>query len=81
MANTSGLMKKGAPPPREASANVIAGDPRKEEERKQPLQVKIPQDVHQAFSARAGQEFGFTGGSKTKLFLAMWEAYVADDRQ
>lgn len=81
MANTSGLLKKGAPPAREASSNVIAVDPRKEEERKQPLQVKIPQSVHQAFSARAGEEFGFTGGSKTKLFLAMWEAYSAQDQK
>lgn len=77
MANTSSLLKKGAPPSRETSPNVIAVDPRKDEGRKQPLQVKIPQDVHQAFSARAGEEFGFTSGSKTKLFLAMWEAYNA----
>ena len=77
MANTSQLMKKGAPPRREATANVIAVDPRPEEGRKQPLQVKIPPDVHKAFSARAGEEFGFTSGSKTKLFLAMWEAYTA----
>ena len=76
MANTSSLLKKGAPPPRSASPNVIAVDPRKGEDRKQPLQVKIPQEVHQAFSSRAGEEFGFTSGSKTKLFLAMWEAYT-----
>ncbi len=77
MANTSGLLKKGAPPSREPSSNVIEVDPRKDEGRKQPLQVKIPQDVHTAFSARAGEEFGFTSGSKTKLFMAMWEAYSA----
>lgn len=77
MANTSGLLKKGTPPARAGSSNVIAVDPRKDEGRKQPLQVKIPQEVHQAFSSRAGEEFGFTSGSKTKLFLAMWEAYTA----
>ena len=27
------------------------------------------------FSARAGAEFGFMKGSKTRLFLAMWKAY------
>ena len=75
MANTSSLLKKGAPPAREPAASVIEADPRREEGRRQPLQVKIPQEVHQAFSARAGKEFGFTSGSKTKLFLAMWEAY------
>ena len=77
MANTTGLAKKGAPPVREASTSVIRSDPRVDEARKQPLQVKIPADVHTAFSARAGEEFGFTSGSKTKLFLAMWEAYIS----
>ena len=75
MANTAGLTKKGAPPARDASVSVIHSDPRAEEGRKQPLQVKIPMDVHTAFSARAGEEFGFTSGSKTKLFMAMWDAY------
>ena len=77
MANTSSLLKKGAPPERASASNVIESDPRPDEGRKQPLQVKIPQDVHQAFSARAGEEFGFTGGSKTKLFLAMWASYIS----
>ena len=83
MANTAGLLRKGAPPARErsgtgaAAPSVIEADPRRDEGRKQPLQVKIPPDVHAAFSVRAGEEFGFTGGAKTKLFLAMWEAYTA----
>ena len=80
MANTAGLIRKGAPPARERARlapSVIEADPRKEEGRKQPLQVKIPPEVHAAFSVRAGEEFGFTGGAKTKLFLAMWEAYTA----
>lgn len=77
MANTSGLLRKGAPPRRNAGTpDAVTADPRKEEGRKQPLQVKIPAEVHAAFSARAGQEFGHTGGAKTKLFLAMWEAYT-----
>lgn len=77
MANTTGLLRKGPPPRREPGArSVIEADPRAEEGRKQPLQVKIPPEVHAAFSARAGEEFGFTGGAKTKLFLAMWDAYT-----
>ena len=35
----------------------------------------VPPDVFDAFSARAGEEFGFTKGAKSRLFLAMWEAY------
>ena len=78
MANTTGLMRKGTPPKRDkTTSNVVTVDPRKDEGRKQPLQVKIPAEVHAAFSARAGEEFGHTGGAKTKLFLAMWEAYTA----
>ena len=78
MANTSGLLRKGPPPAREpATRSMIEADPRRDEGRKQPLQVKIPPEVHAAFSARAGEEFGFTGGAKTKLFLAMWEAYTS----
>lgn len=79
MADTSKLLRpqtrKGAPPKRETTLNVVSADPRPIEGRKQPLQVKIPADVHAAFSARAGEEFGHTGGAKTKLFLAMWEVY------
>lgn len=77
MANTTKLMRKGAPPRREAPAlNVVGADPRPDEGRKQPLQVKVPAEVYEAFSRRAGEEFGFTGGAKTKLFLAIWEAYA-----
>lgn len=79
MADTSKLMRpasrKGAPPARETSLSVVAADPRPEEAKKQPLQVKIPSEVHAAFSERACAEFGHVGGAKTKLFLAMWEAY------
>jgi hypothetical protein len=35
----------------------------------------VPPEVFEAFSARAGEEFGFSKGAKSQLFLAMWEAY------
>jgi hypothetical protein len=80
MADTSKLARpanrKGAPPERDSSLSVVTADPRPAEGKKQPLQVKIPAEVHAAFSARAGEEFGHTGGAKTKLFLAMWDAYI-----
>jgi hypothetical protein len=74
MANTS-LLKKGAPPPREKAANIIEADPRKDEAKNKPLQVMIPPEVFDAFSAKAGETFGFSKGSKSQLFMAMWEAY------
>ena len=67
---------KGAPPSAEEAADVTA-DPRataaKAEQR--PLQVRVPRDVFEEFSERAGREFGFTHGAKKKLFLKMWAAY------
>lgn len=74
MANTS-ILKKGAPPPREKATNVIQADPRPSEVKNKPLQVMVPPDVFEAFSARAGEEFGFSKGAKSQLFMAMWEAY------
>ena len=74
MANTSAL-KKGTPPPREKNRNLIQTNPRPLEEKNKPLQLMVPPEVFLAFSARAGDEFGFTKGSKSRLFLAMWEAY------
>ena len=45
------------------------------EEKNKPLQLMVPPEVFLAFSALAGDEFGFTKGSKSRLFLAMWKAY------
>lgn len=72
--NTSAL-RKGAPPPRQRTASVIAADPRVPEGKNKALQLMVPPDVFLEFSARAGQEFGFTKGAKSRLFLAMWDAY------
>ena len=72
--NASAL-RKGAPPPRAATKSPIDADRRPAEGKNKPLQLMVPPDVFEAFSARAGQEFGFSKGSKSRLFLAMWEAY------
>lgn len=85
MANTS-ILKKGAPPARETVENVIQADPRPSEgkakpaEKNKPLQLMVPPEVFEAFSARAGGEFGFSKGSKSQLFLAMWDAYQSVKR-
>ena len=68
-------LRKGTPPKREMTENPIAADPRPPEGKNKPLQLMVPPDVFDAFSARAGEEFGFTKGAKSRLFLAMWEAY------
>lgn len=79
MANTS-ILKKGAPPQREKTTNVIQADPRKSEGKNKPLQVMVPPEVFDAFSARAGETFGYSKGSKSQLFMAIWDAYSSMKR-
>lgn len=73
--NLTKLKGKGAPPPADLEADVIAEDMRPEKEPDRPLQVRIPQSIFEEFSERAGREFGFTQGAKKQLFLKMWQAY------
>ena len=75
MANTSALKKKGEPPRRANNRNLIQTNPRSRKGKNKPLQLMVPPEVFLAFSARAGAEFGFIKGSKSRLFLAMWNAY------
>ena len=75
MANTSALKKKGQPPRREDNPNLIHTNPRSRRPKNKPLQLMVPPEVFLAFSARAGAEFGFIKGSKSRLFLAMWKAH------
>lgn len=75
MANTSALKKKGRPPRRDDNPNMIQTNPRARRPKNRPLQLMVPPEVFLEFSARAGEEFGFTKGSKSRLFLAMWKAY------
>ena len=79
MANTS-ILKKGAPPRRDKAENVIKADPRPSEGKNKPLQVMVPPSVFEAFGARAGEEFGFSKGAKSRLFMAMWSAYQSMNR-
>lgn len=70
---------KGAPPLAEAASDVIAEDTREEHVALKPLQVRIPKDVFEEFSERAGREYGFSHGAKKQLFLKMWKAYKAQN--
>lgn len=75
MSVNASVLRKGAPPPRSGTESLIDADRRPAEEKNKPLQLMVPPGVFEAFSARAGQEFGFTKGAKSRLFLAMWDAY------
>jgi len=75
MANTSAL-RKGAPQARSATKDVTKADPRPVEGKNKPLQVMVPPEVFDAFSTKAGEQFGFNKGSKSQLFMAMWANYM-----
>jgi hypothetical protein len=68
-------LKKGLPPKREQMMQNILTDPRSENVKNRPLQLMITPEVFRAFSAKAGEEFGFSKGSKSLLFLKMWTMY------
>lgn len=79
MVDTRALKKKGVPPPRQtAEPTVIHADPRPDDGKNKPLQFMVPPRVADEFSAEAGAVFGFNKGAKSKLFLALWEAYKAN---
>ena len=75
---STSALRKGDPPARTKKArNSIDTDSKPAEGKNRALQLMVPPDVFVAFSARAGQEFGFTKGAKSRLFLAMWDSYKA----
>lgn len=72
-------LKKGLPPKREEAKQNLLEDPRIEKAKNKPLQLMTPPDIFRAFSARAGEEFGFSKGAKSLLFLKMWEIYKKNE--
>ena len=71
---------KGAPPPVDATPDVIADDPRATPEPEKALQFRVPKSVHDAFGEEAGKRFGFSHGSKKRLFMELWNTYKAQTR-
>lgn len=68
---------KGSPPPADIAPDVTSDNARAARPALRPLQVRIPADIFEEFSERAGREFGFSHGAKKRLFLKMWKAYKA----
>lgn len=69
--------RKGMPPSVNNVTDVTADNLRAGKPALRPLQVRIPVDIFEDFSERAGREFGFSHGAKKQLFLKMWKAYKA----
>jgi len=67
--------KSGGPPPENDAPANTDQPPRDKMEATKPLQFRVPQSVFDEFSLMAGQEFGFSKGSKVSLFLKIFEEH------
>ena len=77
---------KGAPPPPEQLRTVKGSPPRETNEnlsdslREKPvakakIEFSVPEGLLNEFAQEAGRRFGFKKGSKSNLFVALWEEY------
>lgn len=77
---------KGAPPPPEQLRTVKGSPPRETNEnlsdslRERPvakakIEFSVPEGLLNEFAQEAGRRFGFKKGSKSNLFVALWEEY------
>ena len=65
---------KGAPPaPEQTNDNLRKA--RSGNQRKGSIQFSVPVELRDEFALEAGRRFGFKKGSKSDLFVAMWEDY------
>ncbi|MCU7879195.1 MAG: hypothetical protein KZQ66_17260 [Candidatus Thiodiazotropha sp. (ex Lucinoma aequizonata)] len=76
---------KGAPPPVETKTTKgkppsetndnLNKPPREAPVKKTKIEFSVPETMANAFSQEAGHRFGFKKGSKSDLFIAMWQEY------
>jgi hypothetical protein len=79
MSNVSKLKTRkgeGPPPPQDAPGNTGKA-PRDKIEAKVSVDFSVPESVAEDFGQEAGRVFGFKKGAKSKLFLKLWEDYLA----
>ena len=67
---------KGIPPAPEQTNDNLGRPSRGGGQRRGKIQFSVPVEVLDEFAMQAGKRFGFRKGSKSKLFIAMWEDYV-----
>lgn len=76
MANVTSLKRgKGEPPAREAAPANTAKAPRDKTEKMVAVQLKVPEEVAEAFAKAAGDRLGYKKGSKSLFFIELFEAY------
>lgn len=73
MVKATGLAKKGAPPARTETPDIVAADPRAYVRPTRPLQFKVPPELADNFNREANERHGHKIGGKTALFLELWQ--------
>ena len=71
----SSPMRKGAPPPQERTNDNLNKPPRGASRTKGKIEFSMPKELLEEFALEAGRRCGFKKGSKSDLFIAMWEEY------
>ena len=66
---------KGEPPSAEVTNENLKTAAREKPTKKGKLEFSVPADMLDEFAQAAGLRFGFKKGSKSELFLAMWDEY------
>ena len=66
---------KGTPPAPDVTNSNLRTPPRDKPVRKAKIEFSVPEHILDDFAREAGARFGFRKGSKSDLFIAMWNEY------
>lgn len=77
MAKVSALKtgKASGPPPADAAPNNLDRPARDKTETKGKIEFSVPEWLIEDFSAEAARRFGFKKGSKSQMFMQLWDEY------
>lgn len=81
MAKVSALKtgKASGPPPADAAPKNLDLPARDKKEAKGKIEFSVPEWLIEDFSAEAARRFGFKKGSKSLMFMQLWEEYNSRD--
>ncbi len=68
-------VSKGTPPTPDVTNSNLTIPPREKPVRKAKIEFSVPEYILDDFAKEAGARFGFRKGSKSDLFIAMWNEY------
>ena len=66
---------RGIPPAPDVTNTNLRTRQREKPTQKGKIEFSVPEPLLDEFAQEAGRRFGFKKGSKSNLFLAMWEEY------